>query len=70
MADPKIVLSINRCPHHGFWSISVDCPEQSSGLRLTHGKCCGSWAALKAWEVNPADLAAEILKFAEESARG
>jgi hypothetical protein len=37
----KYFLAYNRCPLHGFESISLD--NDDGGTRLTRGKCCGRW---------------------------
>ncbi len=43
-------LAINRCPTHGFWSISVD--TATTGVRLTPSKCCGRWDTVHAWTLS------------------
>jgi hypothetical protein len=50
----KRYLSIDRCPHHGYYAISLD--AEHCGTRLTNGKCCGQWTRVKAWEMTPAQL--------------
>jgi hypothetical protein len=53
-----VKLAINRCPSHGYWSVSLD--SEGHGLRLTPGKCCGRWDTVKAWNVDPQKLIEDI----------
>lgn len=43
----KHSLAINVCQDHGVWAISID--DESGGIRLTDGKCCGRWEVVKSW---------------------
>jgi hypothetical protein len=43
-------LSINQCPDHGFWSVSID-SDNGGGTRITPGKCCGRWQVVKSWKL-------------------
>lgn len=38
-------LTINRCPQHGAYMISID--TDTGGTRLTEDKCCGRWHEIK-----------------------
>lgn len=63
----KLMLSFNRCPSHGYESISVDAIEKDgsgSGLRLTDGKCCGRFDTVRSFPVTVATLK-DALEFAE-----
>lgn len=57
------LLSLDECPSHGYRAVSLQ-EKGRGGLRLTRGKCCGSWRAIKSWRVDPIELAAEILSEA------
>lgn len=54
-------LAINQCPNHGYYSISID--KESSGTRLTNGKCCGRWKVIKEWEMTVKELRKIIIKL-------
>lgn len=59
-------LSIDKCPAHGFYAISLD--DDSGGHRLTPSKCCGRWERVKAWKMDAKqlrDIAIEIECSAE-----
>lgn len=43
-------LSIDRCPHHGWWAICIS--DDIGGTRLTPSKCCGRWDTVKAWPLD------------------
>jgi hypothetical protein len=63
----KKYLTINKCPKHGFWSISLD--DESGGHRLTPTKCCGYWETITEWQLNAAilrDIAKELECAADE----
>jgi NTP pyrophosphatase (non-canonical NTP hydrolase) len=57
--DPAIqreqYLAINKCPNHGFYSITVE--DDDTGTRVTPSKCCGRWDTVKRWKVSQCDLA-------------
>ena len=60
-------LSINRCPAHGVWSVSLD--QRESGTRLTPTKCCGSWKLRFEWLLEAdqlRDLADHFLEAAAD----
>lgn len=50
MPVAKMMLSICRCPTHGYWSVSID--DESGGTRLTPSKCCGRWSIVKSWRLS------------------
>ncbi len=56
-------LSINQCPDHGFWSVTIDW-DRGSGLRVTPGKCCGRWQEIKSWKLSERDWR-ELINAAE-----
>jgi hypothetical protein len=43
----SVILSINKCPAHGYWSISIG--DEHGSVRLTEGKCCGRWDTVREW---------------------
>ena len=47
-------LSLNRCPNHGTFSVSLD--SGRSGTRLTSAKCCGRWVEVQSWPMSIPDL--------------
>lgn len=57
-------LAINRCPIHGFLSVSVD--DESTGVRITPGKCCGRWEIIKQWPISQVDV--EEIDIAKQEA--
>jgi hypothetical protein len=56
----KILLSIDRCPRHGFNAVSVSGNSKIGGTRLTPSKCCGSWKQVQAWDVDVDRLLEDI----------
>ena len=47
-------LTINRCPTHEVYSVSID--DEGGGTRLTPGKCCGRWIEIGRWPMTAARL--------------
>jgi hypothetical protein len=64
----KTWLSIDHCPKHGYYAVSVN--DENGGTRLTKPKCCGSWTEVKRFEVGPRQLKSMVdeLEFYAESA--
>jgi len=60
----KRSLSINRCPTHGFISVSID--DEAGGTRITPGKCCGRWDVVKSWDLSVDDWL-ELARNAEKA---
>ena len=60
----KHSLAINVCQDHGVWSISI--ADDSGGIRLTDGKCCGRWEVVKSWPLT-ARLAENIVTEIESA---
>lgn len=58
-------LTINRCPAHGWWSISVD--DDGGGVRVTPSKCCGRWDEVKTFPLTGLQWQ-ELARLAEEAA--
>ncbi len=50
----KCSLSIDRCPSHGRYAISLN--DEHGGTRLTSGKCCGLWRTIHEWEMEANEL--------------
>lgn len=46
----KISLTIDKCPLHGVYAISLD--DEGASVRLTPDKCCGRWERHKAWPIS------------------
>ena len=65
MTDDTRKLVINQCPQHGYWAITVD--DGSGGIRVTPGKCCGRWDAVKAFRLSARDWR-ELSELAAEAA--
>lgn len=65
MDDKRWRLAINRCPEHGFHSVSID--EGSGGSRVTPSKCCGRWVVVSAWALSAREWD-EIRNLAEQAA--
>ena len=69
--NTKFTLSIDRCPVHGYYAVSVnrrDADGGGSGTRLTPSKCCGRWDETKSWTMTKDRLrqvAKDILEYAE-----
>jgi hypothetical protein len=55
-----VKIRIMKCPAHGFMCVSIN------DLRITHGKCCGSWKILKEWSTTAADLASDLKRAGVE----
>lgn len=51
-------LSILRCAKHGYNAIAIE-EQDGSGLRVTPGKCCGSWQTVQRWPLSES-MVAEI----------
>lgn len=49
-----VVLSIDRCPVHGFFAVSLN--QGGTGTRLTRTKCCGRWKQVIGWPMQAAEL--------------
>jgi hypothetical protein len=49
-SEQKVDVEILRCRQHGCWGIAID------GVRITSGKCCGSWAIERTWRVLPSEI--------------
>jgi hypothetical protein len=68
------ILTIDRCPDHGFWAICVD-DGDGGGTRVTPSKCCGRWDREHAWKLSArfwrelAELATIAADEAEKAAR-
>lgn len=66
------VLCINKCPQHGYMSVSIDEVEPDGrggiGSRLTPSKCCGRWDVVKSWKLSAHDWE-EIIKEARSALR-
>jgi hypothetical protein len=62
--DP-LVLSINRCPLHGYWAVCIG--RSYGSTRLTPGKCCGRWDTVREWEFDEAEAARLISAVADEA---
>lgn len=68
-------LAVYRCPNHpDFLSIHLDETENgedSTGTRLTPGKCCGRWDRVTRWRLTEtmAEAAVEELTVALEEIR-
>jgi len=43
----KARVELLRCPVHGHEAISIGTAKDS--MRITSGKCCGSWRVVKSW---------------------
>ena len=65
----RFSLTYSECPH-GMPAISVD--DETGGIRLTRGKCCGRWDTKKSWPMDAEDLreAARVFKDAAEIVEG
>ena len=58
-------LSIDKCPIHGYWAVSVN--EESFGRRVTPGKCCGRWDTVRQWKLSKREWK-ELANLASEAA--
>lgn len=63
MAVRKLV--INKCPTHGYWSVSID--DEHGGTRVTRSKCCGRWDTVKEFTLSQSDWQ-ELAMLAEQAA--
>ena len=64
-------LSINRCPRHGYMSVSIDQADlkgSGCGTRVTPDKCCGQWNLVRKWEL-PAWMWEQLADEAIEAAK-
>lgn len=56
----RLLLSVDRCSKHGYYAVNVsivDSTGTGGGVRLTPGKCCGSWGTkIKEWDMTPEQL--------------
>lgn len=67
-------LSIDKCPVHGYWAISINeeaVDGSGIGTRVTPGKCCGMWSSVRNWKLSSAEWEAleKEAKFAAKLAR-
>ncbi len=51
--DYQLVLSIDRCPTHGYWAVSIG--RGYGSTRLTPTKCCGRWDTVREWKFSEED---------------
>lgn len=58
-------ITIQRCPTHNYWAITIDTPGVG-GTRITPSKCCGSWETVKTWPMDERGWA-EIERLAVEA---
>ena len=56
MSEIRAILSIDKCPIHGFYAICLG--DENAGTRLTSSKCCGRWENIMKWFVNADELRA------------
>lgn len=65
-ATRKVVLSIETCPLHETWVISLTSLDAGySSIRLTPDKCCGRSQLVKEFTVDADDVINEIECAAE-----
>jgi hypothetical protein len=52
---PKVLIEVLKCGRHGFNAVAVS-SGKGGGQRVTPSKCCGAWAVVQAWKVDPTEL--------------
>lgn len=50
----RIWLSIDQCPIHRYWAISL--VDETGGVRLTDSKCCGRWDTAHKFAMTPSKI--------------
>ena len=60
-------LTINRCPQHGVWSLSID--HNSGGIRITSTKCCGRWNQIHQFSMSEKQLREAAEEFEHAAAQ-
>lgn len=65
--ERPLILSIDRCPAHGYWAISVG--DEHGGTRLTPGKCCGRWEGVRSWRLSPMEVDRLLADIQSEAGR-
>lgn len=50
----NVRIAILKCPAHGFMCVCIN------DLRITHGKCCGSWQTVREWTTTAERLAVDL----------
>lgn len=62
-----IRLEVVRCYEHGFYAVTIR--DGNGGVRLTPGKCCGSWnETVVSWKLDAeqaARLAEDVAGFVD-----